>query len=368
MVLRRGRGYSPLPYAIGHEIASPLLSVGADMKNTVALAFGDKVILGPHIGDLQTPQSCEGHDKMIDTLCKLYKIEPDVIACDKHPDYRSGQMAQARPGSIALVQHHYAHALACLLDNDIEAPALAVVWDGTGYGDDGTIWGGELLKITDEGYVRAFHFRQFPLPGGAAAVKVPQRTAYGLLYQAGLNRRFGFSDKDDALLREALARGINCPLTSSVGRLFDAVAVLTGISADNSFEGEAAMALEFCAMRSESRQSYDFTLQDDIIDWQKMLRQIIDNIDAKVPVCDIARKFHNTLSTIIVDVARAVGEKRVLLTGGCFQNKLLLENAIAALKEAGFYPCWHHHIPPGDGGIAAGQIMAAIRQQKKEDK
>ncbi len=366
MVLRRGRGYAPLPFTINKKLAKSISSVGGDMKNTVALALADKLIMSPHIGDLNTPQACENHDKMKNMLRDLYETEPDIIACDKHPDYRSSQMAQALFSKVTPVQHHYAHALSCLLDNEIDTPALAVVWDGTGYGDDGTIWGGEFLQITDEGYDRVFHFRSFPLPGGEAAVKTPTRTAFGLLYEAELKRKLGFSSKYAALLEEALNKKINCPLTSSVGRLFDAVAVLTGVSSENSFEGEPAMALEFAAMKSDNTEIYDFELKEDVIAWQKMLEQILDNIDEKVSVCDIARKFHNTLSAIIVSVAKEVDSKRVLLTGGCFQNKLLLENAINTLKIAGFEPYWHYRIPPGDGGIAAGQIMAAIREQKKE--
>lgn len=368
MVLRRGRGYAPLPITIDDKLTKPIFSVGGDMKNTVALALADKLILSPHIGDLNTPQSCENHDKMMNILCDLYEVEPDMVFCDKHPNYRSSRAAQALFSKVTPVQHHYAHALSCLLDNEIDPPALAVVWDGTGYGDDGTIWGGEFLQITDEGYERVFHFKSFPLPGAEAAVKDPRRTAYGLLHEAELHRSLGFSAKDETLLYEALNRKINCPLTSSVGRLFDAVSALTGVSAENSFEGEAAMALEFAAMKSGNTEIYDFVIKEGIINWQKMLGQILSNIDEKVSVCDIARKFHNTLSAIIVSVAKEVGWRRVLLTGGCFQNKLLLQTTISTLKTAGFEPYWHHRIPTGDGGIAAGQIMAAIQEQKKESR
>jgi len=366
MVLRRGRGYAPLPIQLKGKTTKSILAVGSHIKNTAALAVEDQLIVSPHIGDLDTLKACEGHEKLIHTLCDLYGSKPDIVVCDKHPDYRSTQMARAHHNSPFPVQHHYAHALSCLLDNSISTPALAVAWDGTGYGDDGTIWGGEFLNITEEGYERSYYFRPFPLPGGEAALKNLRRVVYGLLYEFGARRSLGFTDQDEALLQDALTKNINCPLTSSVGRLFDAVSALISVCTENTYEGEAAMMLEFAAMKSNTEDHYEFEVSDEIVDWEKMIRQILDDLDNEIIAFDIARKFHNTLSNIIVDIARKSGEKKVLLTGGCFQNKLLLERTIEKLRNAGFEPYWHHNIPPNDGGIAAGQVMVALREQQKE--
>ena len=366
MVLRRGRGYAPLPIQLKEKTKESILAVGSHMKNTVALAVEDQLILSPHIGDLDTIQTCESHRKSIRLFCDLYETDSDIVACDKHPDYRSTQMARTHHNTLFPVQHHYAHALSCLLDNSTSPPVLAIVWDGTGYGDDGTIWGGEFLHITEEGYERSFHFRTFPLPGGEAAMKNPKRSTYGILNELGLRRSLGFTDQEETLLQEALTKNINCPLTSSAGRLFDAVSTLIGVCPKNTYEGEAAMMLEFAAMKSNTEECYDFEVSDEVVDWGKMVRQILGDLDNEKPVFDMARKFHNTLSTIIVNIVKKSGEKKVLLTGGCFQNKLLLENTIEALLKAGFEAYWHHNIPPNDGGIAAGQIVAALREEKKE--
>ena len=373
MVLRRARGYAPLPLMLKQQTSRTILAVGGHLKNTVALAVADKLILSPHIGDLDSPQALTAHENAINTLCQLYGVEADMVACDKHPNYASTRMAETHVakkygGNITPVQHHYAHALACLLDNEITPPALAVVWDGAGYGDDGTIWGGEFLRINEKGYERISHFRPFPLAGGDAAAKNPSRAAFGLLYEAGLLKNTGLETSEEKLLKQALDKNINCPMTSSVGRLFDAIAYITGVATENSFEGEAAMALEFAAMTSGSTESYDFDIQDGIINWQKMLSQIFADQDVadqenKVSAADIARKFHNTLTDIIVAAAIGQTEKQVLLTGGCFQNKLLLERTVEKLEAAGFDVFWHNRIPPNDGGLASGQVMAQIMAQ-----
>lgn len=352
-VLRRGRGYAPLPVMMKNEAEQAILAVGAHLKNTVAFAKGHRMVLGPHIGDLDTPEACAAHEQSAAALIDLYREEPGMVAHDAHPDYRSTQMAHRRDGDSVAVQHHYAHALSCMLDNNIEVPCFAVVWDGTGYGDDGTIWGGEFLSITEEGYERAAHFLPFPLPGGEAAIRDPRRAAYGALYIMGEEA----PESDVSPIWQAMEKGINAPMTSSAGRLFDAVAALTCLGTENSFEGEAAMAVEFAAMKSEFNEHYDFEIRGRIIDWRPMIKQIM-----REPGPDTARKFHNTLAEIIVAVAQGQKERRILLTGGCFQNRLLLETTVKRLREAGFEPFWHRRIPPNDGGLAAGQVLAAIRE------
>lgn len=359
-VLRRARGYAPLPIPLPHKTNVPIMATGGHLKNTVAFAVEDKLILSPHIGDLDTPEAMAAHELVMADLSAIYQSKPQYIACDAHPGYASTKTAHDSNLPVIAVQHHYAHALSCMADNGLKAPCLAVAWDGTGYGDDGTIWGGEFLKITETGYERIAHFLPFPLPGGELAAKEPRRAAFGLLDILG-QEAIGFSSDESNTLRNMIKKRINSPLTSSTGRLFDAVAALTGLCAINSFEGEAAMAMEFAAEVTED--SYDFEISNGIIDWRPMLNTILNEIKYTGNASCIASKFHNTLTDIITAVAKLSGENRIILTGGCFQNRLLLESGVKKLKSGGFGVFWHHRIPPNDGGIAVGQIIAAIRNK-----
>ncbi len=368
MVLRRARGFAPLPFRY-KEAKSSILSAGGHLKNTVALAIDDKIMTGPHIGDLETIKACEGHKDSVKTLCNMYDLIPDIIAHDLHPDYTSTKLASDVFPSVQQypVQHHYAHALACMGDNQLHTPCLAVVWDGTGLGTDGTIWGGEFLKITDQGYERAGHFRPFPLPGGDIAAKEPRRTALGLLYTMEGDTAFEhvselFTAQELSLLKTALSKELNCPMTSSMGRLFDGVSALLGLSTHNSFEGEAAMQLEFMADENETN-SYPF---DDPTDWQPLLRAILKDKEKNTNPALVSARFHNTLVAMLVTFAKKTGETDILLTGGCFQNKVLSEKAIEALQANGLTPHWHKDIPPNDGGIAIGQCIAAARALNKK--
>lgn len=360
-VLRRARGYAPLPIVVKHGFAVPVLAVGGHLKNTVALAVRDRVFLSPHIGDLDTPEACVAHRAVADLLCRLYKAEPENIVHDLHPDYGSTRMAKERGGNVIAVQHHYAHALSCMAENGVKPPCLAVAWDGTGYGTDNTVWGGEFLKIEPGGYERALHFLPFPLPGGDAAALDPKRAALGMVYalegEDAFGRDIGLPGEDAWLMKSALKKNINCPLTSSAGRIFDAVAALTGICTENGFEGQAAMALEFAA-DPDMTSVYDFKIEDGIVDWRPMLRAILGDVDTGSDPGAISGKFHATLAAIIVAAAKSVGEESVLLTGGCFQNALLLDYAADALEQSGFTVNTHHHVPPNDGGLALGQVMA----------
>lgn len=378
LVLRRARGYAPLPVDY-KESNRTVLAVGGHLKNTVAFTAGKNVFLSQHIGDLETTPAHEAFLQVIDDFKKLCNFEPEVIACDNHPDYLSSKYAvnSGLPG--VRVQHHYAHILSCMAENELEGSLLGVSWDGTGYGTDGTIWGGEFLHIFKTGFERVAHLRTFQLPGGEKAVKEPRRSALGLLYEIYRDELFdsndlkplsAFSQLELKNLRKMLKNEINSPKTSSVGRLFDAVASIIGVSHFNNFEGQVAMKLEFLT-NPESVGNYPFTIVKNnhihIVDWEPIILQIINDFRKRVSRREISTRFHNTLAEIVVDIAKRVGEARVVLTGGCFQNRYLTEITVRRLESESFLPYWHQRIPPNDGGIALGQIVAASNMFSEED-
>lgn len=379
-VLRRARGYAPLSLELDAP-TSPALAVGAHLKNTIAVSSGAQMFLSQHIGDLDNARTFDVFASTLADLQRMYEVQPAAIAHDLHPDYRSTQYALEQPLEACAVQHHYAHGLACMLDNGLTGSALAVVWDGTGCGTDGTIWGGEWLRIDEAGFTRAAYLRPFPLPGGEKAVREPRRSALGLLYalegdtvfSAALPPVTAFSKEEQRILKAMLRSQLNTPQTSSMGRLFDGVAALLGRCQVTSFEGQAAMQVEALASSealaygAETEMAYPFALDGPQVDWRPMLRAILDDIAARIPPEDIAGRFHNTLAEMLLMIAHQVGEPRVLLTGGCFQNRRLTERAIARLRAEGFTPYCHHQVPPNDGGVAVGQMAALIRQKQREE-
>jgi hydrogenase maturation protein HypF len=372
-VHRRARGYAPLPI----HLAEPLpcvLAVGAHLKNSVALSIGKDIFISQHIGDLETGQAFTAFCSTVADLPRLYDTQPDFVACDMHPDYLSTKHASRMRRPLRPVQHHLAHVLACMAEHELEDPVLGVAWDGTGYGTDGTIWGGEFLLIDEGSFQRVAHFRQFRLPGGEAAVKEPRRSALGVLYEiwgaTGISERrlapaASFTESELAVIRQMLARGLHSPLTSSAGRLFDAVASILGLRQALTFEGQAAMELEF-VMQENVHETYPFRIIDDspfIVDWAPIILQILIDLERDVSPGYISAKFHDTLVELILAVAQKIGEPKVLLTGGCFQNRYLVERSVQRLSEVGFTPYWHQRVPPNDGGIALGQVVAAGRSK-----
>ncbi|MDJ0601741.1 MAG: carbamoyltransferase HypF [Crocosphaera sp.] len=382
IIIRRARGYAPFPISINDSSLTNILAVGGHLKNTVAILKKNQVFISQHIGDLSTVEALKSFNQVMESLNKLYEFEPEIIVCDAHPDYVSSQYAKAQNLPIITVQHHYAHVLSCLANNNLNPPVLGVAWDGTGYGDDQTIWGGEFLLVKDNTpslmkgfYERIAYFRTFKLPGGEKAVKDPRRIAISILSEVlGDNDwiKLPFLEtmttKELNLLKQMLSRNLNTPSTSSVGRLFDGVAAMIGICQNISFEGQGAMALEYAINEFKTEQTYPYKIKGStyplIIDWQLIIEHIVEDIIKKISHQEIAAKFHNTLVEIIVNIAQKSHEKNILLTGGCFQNKYLTERAIFRLKQEKFIPFLHHNVPPNDGGIALGQIMAAILQKQ----
>jgi hydrogenase maturation protein HypF len=382
LVMRRARGYAPLPVPVRSaerdDERGAILAVGAHLKNAVALEVGGQVFISQHIGDLETQQANAAFCRVVDELQRLYQVKPALVVCDLHPEYLSTKHAAELAGPVLRVQHHYAHVAACMAENELEGPVLGVSWDGTGYGTDGTIWGGEFLLTDETSFTRVAHLRQFRLPGGEAAIKEPRRTAMGLLYamlgeQALLRHDLfpvrSFSDAELPVLRQMLERGVHSPVTSSAGRLFDAVASLVGLRQRVRFEGQAAMELEF-SLEARMDRAYPLALRDGtpmVVDWEPMIHQILHDVAHGATIGAIAALFHNTLVEAIVQVAQKVGQEKVVLTGGCFQNRYLTERAVLRLRAAGFRPYWHQRVPPNDGGIALGQVAAALRLRQPEE-
>ncbi len=377
LVLRRARGYAPMPQQI-RPVVEPVLAVGAHLKNTVAIAIGNQVFTSQHIGDLETAEAYAAFEDVIGSLKRMYDVEPRRIACDLHPDYLSTRYAFRSGLPVTPVQHHYAHVLSCMAENDLAAPALGVAWDGTGYGLDGTVWGGEFLRVSQHSFERIAHLRCFRLPGSEKAVREPRRSALGLVFEAlgadaldqtDLAPVKAFPKEDRETMRAMMEAGLNAPLTSSAGRLFDAVASLCDLRQVSRYEGQAAMELELALDGCTVIDHYPFSIGTGtpaIIDWAPMIVSLIEDLRRGATRGVISAKFHNTLVETIVSIARMAGLERVVLTGGCFQNKYLCERAVDRLSGEGFKPYWHQRIPPNDGGIALGQIMGLIRGAARE--
>ena len=360
-ILRRARGFAPLGIHVGQNLP-PVLAVGGHLKNTVAIGVGEDVFLSQHIGDLETVEARQAFERAIDDLCRLFSFKPEVVACDLHPDYASTQWAEKSGLPLIRVQHHQAHVAACAAENNARGAYLGVSWDGTGYGLDGAIWGGEFFHVEDNQFERIAHLRPFGLPGGDAAVREGWRSAASLVY-AALGRDSVFLESTgnavaDARVIYMLERGINVVPTTSVGRLFDAVASLVGVARQNRFEGQAAMLLENEIGPLRIEEAYPLKSGD----WGPLIVAVIADKRAGVAVPVIAARFHNALVNWILEVAAKAGLKQIVFSGGVFQNRYLTEHAAAALESRGFDVYTHQQVPPNDGGIALGQVVMSGRQ------
>jgi hydrogenase maturation protein HypF len=378
--IRRARGLAPLPIRLEGPVPT-VLATGGHLKNTIALSLGADVFLSQHIGDMETPQALDAFERVIGDFLDMYEADPVAVAHDLHPDYASTKWAAAAVGSggsgwkgrlegvpLIGVQHHHAHLAACLADNRADR-ALGVTWDGTGYGEDGTVWGGEFLLGDAAGFERVAHLRPFRLPGGEAAVIEPRRVALALLWELQGEAAWevpavasAFAPAERAPLSRMLDTGFRAPGTSSCGRLFDGVASLLGLYQKVSFEGEAAMGLEYVA-DGTVEDAYPLPLVEEdgmlVLDWQPLVVALLDDVGRGTEVPVAAGRFHGALVEAMATVAERIGEPRVALTGGCFQNRLLSERAIGRLEGAGFDVLVHRRVPANDGGISLGQVAVA---------
>ena len=387
--LRLGRGHAPLRVPLLEEGAITL-ALGGHLKAAPALALPRVAVVGAHVGDLDSAAAVERLEGEASALAGLAGVAPARIACDRHPEYASTALAQrvAAPEGwpVVAVQHHHAHALACLAEHGHSGPATALVWDGAGLGEDGTLWGGECLAIAADGRCRHLGgLRPFRLPGGEAAMREPRRALLGLLHAhvdgefdgdagalaAGPARAL-FSAAEWRTLERMLERGVSAPWTTSIGRLFDAVAALTGLRTGAGYEGRAAIAVQQAAeARGCVARAPGLVLVPappaapgaPEAEWQADWAPLLDDLlvaqaRAEAPGL-LAARLHRALAQFAVDAARAADVETVALGGGCFQNRLLLETCVEALREAGFRPLWPQRIPPGDGGLALGQALVA---------
>ncbi|WP_341676983.1 carbamoyltransferase HypF [Niveibacterium sp. SC-1] len=367
-LLRRARGFVPLTLPLEGEPG--VLALGAHQKNTVAIGLGPVAALGAHNGDLDSVATQAQFADAADALTRLHGAAPARVLIDAHPDYASSQfgsrLAEAAGVPLSRIWHHHAHVHAVIAEHRLAAPLLGVAWDGLGLGEDHGLWGGECFRVEIAGIARLANFAAFPLPGAERAAREPRRAALGCLHmlegEAAFERpaiRAAFTPSELQVLRRMLERNLNCPPTSSVGRLFDAVASLLGLRHVSRFEGDAAMQLQFAAERAGTAEpAYAVVIDEGVVDWRPALAALLDDLAAGTAVEQIAARFHETLAQALARLAALNGLERVALSGGCFQNRLLLVRCVALLRSAGHDVYWPQQIPPNDGGISVGQLSA----------
>jgi hydrogenase maturation protein HypF len=377
-VIRRARGYVPLAVQLPVAASRPILACGGELKSTFALVRGADAFLSQHLGDLTSEAAFRAYGEAITHFRSLFDFAPEVVAHDLHPAYRSTAYAQSLDSvERVAVQHHHAHVASCLADNGLDRRVIGVAWDGTGYGTDGRVWGGEFLVADLAGFERAGRFDYVPLPGGDAAIREPWRMAAVFLRAAyGLampSLDLAFMQRLDhaawRVLSQAADRGLNAPLTSSAGRLFDAVASLLGLRDRVAFEAQAAMELEAVAA-AEADRVYPVRLRDGddglIVETPDVIRGVVEDLLRQVPASLIAARFHATLADLLARVCRRLRTRTaidaVALSGGVFQNAWLLRAAVDRLEADGFEVYTHRQVPTNDGGLALGQAAIAARR------
>lgn len=378
--LRRSRGFVPVPVFLKDEQPS-ILAVGGELKNTICLTKGKHAFLSQHIGDLENTEGYKFFAEAIDHLKNILEIEPETVAYDLHPDYFSTRWALQQEGMhLVGVQHHHAHIASCMAENHLEGQVIGIALDGTGYGTDGKIWGGEVLLAGYESFERRAHLEYVSLPGGAAAIREPWRMAVSYLAHHFGREFLEFpipfvrqldNRKTETLLR-MIEQNINSPLTSSCGRLFDAIAALVGVRQRVNYEAQAAIELEMAMAASSGDRSYPLTItpQGDtwIIGTRSMFEALLDDLEKDVPVADMSRRFHNGLIQVFAEVAEEMrdgtGLNRVCLSGGTFNNAYLCDGLESRLSSAGFEVFTQNEVPAGDGGLSLGQAIVAARRIK----
>jgi hydrogenase maturation protein HypF len=379
-LVRRARGYAPFPLTLPFETPVPILGAGSEQKNTFTLLKDGYAFVSQHIGDLENAETLAAYGETLALYERLFRITPEVVAYDLHPEYLSTKFALGLDIMKVGVQHHHAHIVGVTAEHDVRHPVVGVAFDGTGYGTDGHIWGGEFLIADWRGFTRFAHLREVPMPGGSAAIRRPARMALGLL--AGIDRGLlnhpgtqsllaRITENERDVMLTMIGRGFNSPLTSSMGRLFDAVAAILGVRVDADYEGQAAIELEAIADTS-AEGSYEFALVGSgpvVLDPEPVLRALLDDVASGVPSPAISSRFHRAVVGAIVRVARSAaaetGSPDVALAGGVFLNRLVLGGAVRGLSAAGLRPLTHRRLPTNDGAISYGQAIVAWARREE---
>ncbi len=371
VLLRRARGW--VPAAVGRvDARASVLALGAHLKSTVTLAAGGRLVPSQHLGDLDSLETRALLERTAEELCTFFDAKPSVVACDLHPDYASTRLAEKIAKSLGArlvrVQHHHAHVAACMAEHELDGEVLGLAWDGTGYGLDGTIWGGEALVASATDFRRVAHLRPFPLPGGDRASREPRRAALGLLHAA-------LPDDVESCARPwfgtnlplhlaALERRVQAPTCTSAGRVFDAAAAILGLGGEITYEGQAAIALENAAARAPRDHAYPLPLDElGVADTAPLLAALLADLRRDVPTSVIARRFHEAFVDLGCAIAERAGLPRVVLSGGCFQNRILVDSLTDRLEGAGFQVFTGASIPVNDGGVSVGQAFVASQRR-----
>jgi hydrogenase maturation protein HypF len=371
--LRRSRGYTPFPVHLPWK-TFPILAVGGELKNTFCLTRENYAFLGHHIGNLENYETLEAFQNGIAHIEQLFRIHPQALAYDLHPDYMATRYARKRGSTDEIqaigIQHHHAHIAAGMAENNLpeDKPVIGVAFDGTGYGVDGAIWGGEILICDYTKFERSLHLAYIPLPGGDKAVRQPARQALAWLdaleieWQLDLPPVSFLSEQERTLIRQQINAKINAPLSSSMGRLFDAVAALVGVRQEVNYEAQAAIELE-ALVDPNCQVRYPFQISDGIIDPSPLIHAVVDDLLNRLSISTIAAKFHNSIAQIVLEsciqLREETGISQVVLSGGVWQNMVLLKRTHSLLQKANFIVYTHAKIPANDGGLALGQAVIA---------
>jgi hydrogenase maturation protein HypF len=377
-MVRRSRGYAPFPLKLPASSGLHVLAAGPEQKNTFCLTRDGYAFVSQHIGDMENAETLEHYERTVTLYRHMFRIEPEIVAYDLHPEYLSTKYALSLGLPVEGVQHHHAHVAAVAAEHGVTERVVGIAYDGTGYGTDGTIWGGEILVADLVGFERFAYLRPTRMPGGAAAVRRPARMALGLLVGAGrgLLDHPGLASLRSRLATDELTniaaiadRGLNSPLTSSMGRLFDAVAAIAGVRDDAMYEGQAAIELEACASRYETG-AYRFDLVGEgpmVIDPLPVIEALLDDMAAGADASTVSARFHNAVVEMSVRVARAAAEasgaSRVVLSGGVLMNRLVMAGVATGLERAGLEVLTPRALPVNDGAISFGQAVVALARR-----
>jgi hydrogenase maturation protein HypF len=375
--VRRARGYAPYPIGLDGEAGVQVLAVGPELKNTFCILRGNQAFLSQHIGDMETAGELDHFEEALSAMKRLFSLEPEVVAHDLHPEYMTTQLAGEMGLPLIGVQHHHAHIAGCMADNRIQGKVLGVAWDGTGYGEDGTVWGGEFMLCDENGFERLAHLYRYPMPGADACIYKLYRMVMGVMSElfAGvdqalerLSSRFEVGREEADSLAFQLSNGINSPLTSSAGRMFDVAAALIGLRSEAVYDGQAACELEAVAQPTGEHYGFavDRSVEPWVVDTRQLFRELMVDLDSGTGAHMAAGKFHAAMALAVVETAAALcgetGVGRVALSGGVFQNQLFTEMVVNGIKSAGLAPFVHRRVPCNDGGVSLGQAVIAANK------